>query len=590
MFYPVSGPTGRGSTAVYPAVRLEFGQNIRPKDQRRREGPMVRPPNWYFPEQFVKLMEMLAQRSNQKNGAQYITQVLGRLIFKAYLDQYGAKPIVGTVETTVAGSHKGQPTTTKVKSLLGARQILQEWTHQIDSAKKYVQIALYDFDNLDVASGRAVDGADFHEYWYWQQTMLQKLIDKAREFKREGGGRKVQIILDASKEQARNEYGFLKDFSGRQYQINNEGMVAYLRNLAKEEGLPIEVAHYPRELAKLFHVKLLVVDGIKAIVGGMNLSNHSPANWDACVALEGPEVANLQRQTFNQDWVVARTVEKMLQGHSYKDVVKQLRTLKPRDYAKYAAELPETPEAVSHPGIRVLNTTPKEYEAFGFKSREEIGDYLKGTITDPKLKKVLGEQFVLTHKSLTQKIIQRYQEGTLDVRLLHSLGVVSSFPATRRAVHLLHQLGGDNLLRYYKENKETQEKLHAKLLLLMRQLSANKEQWEVFIGSSNVSKVGLETNIREGRRTDYPNTDEVYQRGNREVALVIPSNALAAPFVKQFEIDWKYSDVQKPSMLGSSDTAREHLSHVRSPKQMGPDLEGLLREIEASLGLKRKDR
>lgn len=581
MISPVCGSTRWTSSTVNSAVVLRFGQTIRPKQQRQHEGPMVRPSNWYFPAQFVAMMEMLAKRTNQKNGAQYISQILGRTLFKAYLEQVGGKPIVGSVEAVIQGSNMGIPTQTRVKSLIGARQILQEWVHQIESAKKYVQISLYDFDNLEVKGGRPVDGADFHDYWYWQQIMLQKLIDKAHEFKKQGDDRKIQIILDASKEQERNEYGFLKEFSGRRYQINNEGMVAYLRNLAEQEGLPIEVVHYPRELAKLYHVKLLVVDGVKAIIGGMNMSNHSPANWDACVALSGPEVANLQLETFHQDWVVARYFEQMLQGHSYKDVLRKLKTLKREDYAKFIDELPKDSLPVSHPGIKVMNTIPKEYEAFGFKVREEIGDYLKQTVADPALREILGEQFILTHKALTQKMIARQQEGSLQLRLLHSLGVVSKFPATRRAVHHLQQTGGENLFRFYKENKETQEKLHAKLMLMKKMLGGNQELWEVFIGSANVSKVGLETNVREGRRADYPNTDETYQRGNREVALVIPSNDLARPFVKQFDIDWKHSDVRRPSLLGSADLVGSHLKDVPNLSDMDPaQADALLKRVE----------
>ncbi|HEY9687390.1 MAG TPA: phospholipase D-like domain-containing protein [Coleofasciculaceae cyanobacterium] len=557
---------------------LKFGAVQRTRQARAQEGPMIRPPNWYFPEKFVTLMDLLAERANLPNGAHYIARVMGKHLFDACLNRSPFKQIMPPVTVAVQGMHHGQPVATQVTSLLGPQQILEAWNRVLDSAKDSIQVALYDFDHIDVPGGRNPDGADFHAHWMLQQQVLPKIVAKAREFKKQGGGRKVQVLLDASHQEERSAYGGVKRRS-----INNEGMVAALRELANKENLPIEVVHYPRELAKLYHVKLLLVDSQKAIVGGMNMSNHSPANWDACVLLEGPEVANLQTQTFNQDWVVARCVEQLQQQYPWKQVAKQLSKLTPNDYKPFMAELPQGATPVSHPAIRVLNTIPAEYQAFGFQPREEIGDYLKQTFSDPKLQEVLGEQFVLTHKGLVRQMVERHQQNNLKVRLLHSMGVIRQFPYTRKGVHMLEETGGSELLRYYRENPHTQEQLHAKLLLLKRLQANRKPGWEIFIGSSNTSKVGLETNVEAGRRSDYPNRDEVYQRGNREVALVIASDKLAEPYVKQFDVDWQYSDLKMPNMLGSADFARQNLEGMPSPEAFDGDVfEAVLRQLGAS--------
>lgn len=86
---------------------------------------------------------------------------------------------------------------------------------------------------------------------------------------------------------------------------NNQDMIRYL----KQNN--IDVVPYPRAAqqgAALQHVKMLAVDGKKAIIGGMNWGTHSCANHDACVAIErregfeNSEVDNIIYEIFNKDW------------------------------------------------------------------------------------------------------------------------------------------------------------------------------------------------------------------------------------------------------------------------------------------------
>ena len=60
------------------------------------------------------------------------------------------------------------------------------------------------------------------------------------------------------------------------------------------------VLAFPIERLTIDHVKLLIVDGVRAIVGGINWGTHSSLNHDFDVVATGPVVANLER-VFQQD-------------------------------------------------------------------------------------------------------------------------------------------------------------------------------------------------------------------------------------------------------------------------------------------------
>src|SRR3989442_3406323 len=62
----------------------------------------------------------------------------------------------------------------------------------------------------------------------------------------------------------------------------------------------VNVVAFPLERMTIDHVKLLIVDGVRAIVGGINWGTHSPKNHDFDVLATGPVVDNLER-IFKQD-------------------------------------------------------------------------------------------------------------------------------------------------------------------------------------------------------------------------------------------------------------------------------------------------
>ena len=66
----------------------------------------------------------------------------------------------------------------------------------------------------------------------------------------------------------------------------------------------VKVVTFPLERLTIDHVKLLIVDGVRAIVGGINWGTHSPNNRDFDVLGTGPVVDNLER-VFKQDLALA---------------------------------------------------------------------------------------------------------------------------------------------------------------------------------------------------------------------------------------------------------------------------------------------
>jgi len=66
----------------------------------------------------------------------------------------------------------------------------------------------------------------------------------------------------------------------------------------------VKVVAFPLERMTIDHVKLLIVDGARAIVGGINWGTHSSTNHDFDVLATGPVADNLER-VFKQDLALA---------------------------------------------------------------------------------------------------------------------------------------------------------------------------------------------------------------------------------------------------------------------------------------------
>lgn len=471
-----------------------FGRAKKRVDTDRLVTAKIKIPLWLW-----KGLQEAAQKG-QMSVSEYLQMVHAQ--FKV---AFPSKTIAPQASDILIGHHRGRITKTEVKTLFGPEQIFDEWIHLLRKTKNYAQISMYNFENLNISGGTAIDGAETSPGWYKQQQILALIEEKAKQ------GVRFQIILDNSVMRKRNKYGI--EILPRSH--TNQGMIEHFRKLREEKGLPIEVIEFPRDVARIYHVKLLISDGKRAIVGGMNLSNHSAANWDACVSIHGPEVANLQSETFHPDWMFA------LHRKQHQLSRAQLsRTLPPI--------IP-----VSHPALAILNTMQREYEEIGLVGKEQIGDYLKQRLNAPDLRSVHSEQFIATHPEIKQRLIDLHEQGA-DIRILHSSSVVDQFPTTRKPIFDLIKAGVP--VRFYNEFREIKQKLHSKWTVLNGK--------EILIGSANLSAAGLESNaVRK------------HSRGNRDMAIAIPSAKIARAFIKQFELDWDFSPPKHPAGYGQFEKA-----------------------------------
>jgi phosphatidylserine/phosphatidylglycerophosphate/cardiolipin synthase-like enzyme len=459
-----------------------------------------------------------------------VDEFLQAVVAPEFADKIPEKKIVSPVTATVVGHDNGKPVQTSVTTLMGPVQIFQAWHKVIDSAQNYLQVALYDFDNMAVG-GRGQDGAAATEAWALQQQILPKIIEKARQ------GVKVQVIVDNSVEYEYNQFN--EPIHPRKH--NNQPMRDYLERLRKEEGLPIEVVPYPQALANIYHIKFVNADGKKAVVAGMNSSNHSAANWDMGVLLEGPEVANIQHETFDQD-LVASKFYRLSPGQRTRQKLAQIK-----------AELPQI-DPVSDPAIQVLNTMPREYEQLGFEPREEMGEFFKREINNPALAGVYSEQFIQTHPEYTQDAIRRAVQDNIPIRILHASGVLKQFPYTRKTIYAMNQYGKE-LVRFYNEDELRGQQMHAKLTVF---LNKNPQKSKVVLGSGNASVAAWETNVDKGPRPDATaGKARSYRRGNRDFAIVIQSPEIAQAFIRQINIDWDFSEHPKPPAYGLHEAVQQ---------------------------------
>ncbi|MBI2265060.1 MAG: phosphatidylserine/phosphatidylglycerophosphate/cardiolipin synthase family protein [Armatimonadetes bacterium] len=146
----------------------------------------------------------------------------------------------------------------KVTALRGGQEILDGILQSLTQASSTIQLEMY---------------------WLTNKRIVDLMAKKAR------SGVSLRVLLDPS---APDDPEKKKE-------------KAEAIRILSESGA--EVRDYPTDSSKkqINHVKLLIVDGKAAIIGGMNWGNSSFANEDADVLLEGPGVKQLQ-QLFREDW------------------------------------------------------------------------------------------------------------------------------------------------------------------------------------------------------------------------------------------------------------------------------------------------
>lgn len=426
---------------------------------------------------------------------------------REYLKHLTFKPnvIAEASKTAIVGK-------TKVTTLIDGEQIFAKTVELLKSAKKSILIEMFEFQNLKIDSHKwPSNGAEVVPGFSDQQSILPILISK----KRENPDLKIQVILDVHK-------WYMDGNGGRERHYNNQDMIRYL----KLNG--IDVVPYPRAAqqgAALQHIKMLAIDGKKALLGGMNWGNHSAANHDACIAIEtlpkfkNSEVDNLIEEHFNTDWKFAwqrLSKTKLVAGpltkdeqKFYKGIRKEIKEENVR-YMQLVGDLFNTPEyrqrynsgdlsklnltptnPVSNPQIKILGTKPKELAYIGKEGAESTRNHL---IQQMKTcKKVRGELFVLSDKELIEIIVKRVKNNELDAQFIVSSDILEEFPYCRKAYNTLVSNGVP--VRLYNFDEKINQRLHCKWAVF--------DDNEVMIGSTNWSAMGLNQNLSKGMRGDY---------------------------------------------------------------------------------------
>lgn len=420
---------------------------------------------------------------------------------------------------------------TNVTTLIDGEQIFKRALKEVKAAKKSIQIEMFEFQNKDDFDKHPQGGAETVKGSKQQQQLYDEIIKKRHE------GVKVQVILDASK------WAGDADGKGGKF-YNNLKMAKRLL----DEG--VDVAIYPRSSqggTKIQHVKLLAVDSNKVMIGGENWGNHSPVNHDACVLIQtqnkfkgqGSEVDNIIDTLFNKDWQFSCKMMGLYGAMTEKETHPNLKIIQreilpeAKEYMavignlfndpKYKEKLkaPEfcSPEVkpVKNPAIKVLVNSPSEYldneiypKDFDNESirthllgkKDDKGNEIeKGKLNDPNVNYLRAELFVLSHKEIVEKIIERHKAKTLDAKILVSPDLLEKFPFLNKPYQKLREAGVPT--ETFKVNEELHQRLHCKWAVLGHKDEKKLDNLELLIGSANWSAAGLENNSKTGIRSDY---------------------------------------------------------------------------------------
>jgi len=195
----------------------------------------------------------------------------------------------------------------------------------------------------------------------------------------------------------------------------------------------VTVVDYPVRPMMIDHVKLMIVDGQVAVIGGINWGAQSSSNHDFDVELHGPAVSNLL-DVFQRDLATA-------------------------------GETQDVPSPVADGGVHVLSTLP----------RDEIRPVAVSLI-DAARKSIDLDLYVLTDATIVNALERAYARG-VQIRLLLD-------PSQRPSDQPAAELSGAGIdVRLYRSSGEL---LHAKVLVT--------DSENVLFGSANWSLGGFERN------------------------------------------------------------------------------------------------
>lgn len=341
---------------------------------------------------------------------------------------------------------------THVTARIDGEDIFTTAHDMISNAHHEVDLEMYEFQNPQVGHADAPVGPGSDK----QQLLLDDLV-AAKE-----RGCDVNVVLDGSN----------NSFTGKQ---NNTEVAEYLASKG------VNVHFYPPNAAKIDHVKLLVTDDNKALIGGMNWGTHSPANHDADVLIEGPEARKARDQIFTPDLDFA-------EGKRPGPPV-----LPPDDGGK----------------VEILTTAPRAQGGGAHQIKDKIISDI-----DAAQRKVHAELFVLTDKDIINSLQQAHERGA-DVKVLLD---PTEAQVNQKAMDTLNESGVPT--KWYDVDVATQQKLHAKWAVV--------DNEQTIVGSANWSASGLAGGAGNSR---FP--------GNHEADANVHDQGVNAAFEKQFAYDWQ---------------------------------------------------
>lgn len=262
-----------------------------------------------------------------------------------------------------------------------------------------------------------------------QKDIAEMLVERKKD------GLEVQVVLDPVNEE---------------YEQEKQECI----DILKKGG--VEVLIYPtrqkdeeNKYDQINHVKMLILDGEKAIIGGMNWGSHSPVNHDVDVMVEGPAVDRMEN-LFNKDY----------EKSGGKNPIPVEKT-------------PAHPEGTAFVSLATGSDDPKE---------RQIKAALHRAIRDAK-ESIHCELFFLTDWSILKALCEAKERG-VDVKVLLNPSQIGATKHNERAYDQLTKAGCE--VKWFDPDEETGNKLHAKVGIF--------DGKEVILGSANWSGTGLTWN------------------------------------------------------------------------------------------------
>jgi len=298
----------------------------------------------------------------------------------------------------------------KIKPLVDGPAIFEAAEKMIDSAEDSIKVEMYDLKDM---------------------KMAEKLVDAAKR------GVDIKIIVDPT--------------AGS----SDEGIKARqeIHEFMRKNG--VHVIEFPVDEARnqIDHVKLLIVDGKKAILGGMNWNTYSRKNHDADIQIEGPAV-NYYSEHFAEGWKISTGEE-----------------IEPDKFDDEAANSGKKSTVM---GLRTKLRHDKTM-------RKAILESVKGA-----KKSIHAELYVLSNKEIIDELINAHDRG-VDVRvILDPNHAYTGWSPNGGTFDKLKKAGVP--VRWYKV--KSGQKLHAKW--------ATVDGEKFIIGSANWSHKGLNINREIG--------------------------------------------------------------------------------------------